>query len=113
MLHHCHVPIFDKMIVHWMEMERVGPAFLGLPQGGTDGVSVQKIDHGVTFGSKNFESRIKSPNQRPTVFRLTDYSILESNENDRGVLYFLRVNKGPGFGYDPYRFGMPGHPLEK
>src|SRR5271170_7102006 len=107
------MPILDKMIVDSVEMERIGPTFFCLSQSRTDRVSVKQVDHGMAFGSEDLKSRIKSANQRPTIFRLADYPIIEPNQNDRGVLDSLWMHKGTGFGHHANSLALAGYPLKK
>src|SRR5580692_3501505 len=105
--------IFDKMILHRMVMERVGPTFVCLSQGRADRVGIQEIDHCMAFGSEDLKPRIKSADQRPAVFRLPYHAILKSHQEDRRILNLLVVDKSACFGRDADWLGFSRHPLEK
>jgi hypothetical protein len=105
--------IFDKMVLHRMVMKRIDPTFVGLSEGRADWVGVQKIDHGMPFGSEDLEPRIKSADQRPAIFRLADHAILKTHQQDRCILHLLVVDKSACFGRDADWLGFSRHPLEK
>ena len=82
MAKHREMTISNKMLFDRVIVKQRASSFVRSPKSGSDRMPGQEIQMCMPLRSKDFESAVKAACERPTILRLSDHSIFESDDDD-------------------------------